>query len=196
MYENIRNKKKILFFFILFTILLSIDLLSKLWVERNLSEKYTLNKPLIKNEIINKYDELIISREIIVIDPYWTFLYTRNYNIGFSLLSFLENILTKNQMFVFIQTLQSLAVIFFFYIFFSGNLHYWLPFSFILAGGMGNVLDRLFRGYVVDFIKWSVPEIPLSILNPWPIFNLADVFVSIGGGIIFLSIIRIMFKNN
>ena len=40
----------------------------------------------------------------------------------------------------------------------------------ILAGALGNYLDRFFRGYVVDFIH--VPH--------WPVFNVADMWVTVG----------------
>jgi signal peptidase II len=40
----------------------------------------------------------------------------------------------------------------------------------ILAGALGNYLDRLLRGYVVDFIH----------VHHWPVFNVADICVAIG----------------
>jgi signal peptidase II len=40
----------------------------------------------------------------------------------------------------------------------------------VTAGAIGNYLDRLFRGYVVDFVH----------LQHWPVFNLADVYITLG----------------
>ena len=42
--------------------------------------------------------------------------------------------------------------------------------SLILAGGIGNLIDRVFRGSVIDFIAiWK-----------WPTFNLADIYIMVG----------------
>ena len=50
--------------------------------------------------------------------------------------------------------------------------------GFVLGGTIGNLIDRLFYGYVIDFLDFQV----------WPIFNIADSFVTIGviGLIIYL----------
>lgn len=45
-----------------------------------------------------------------------------------------------------------------------------LGFTLVLAGALGNTLDRLARGYVVDFIHVAY----------WPVFNVADVLVVLG----------------
>jgi signal peptidase II len=41
----------------------------------------------------------------------------------------------------------------------------------VTAGAVGNYLDRVFRGYVVDFVH----------LRYWPVFNVADVYITVGG---------------
>ncbi len=51
-----------------------------------------------------------------------------------------------------------------------------LPLGFILGGGVGNLMDRILLGYVVDFISlhyngWY-----------WPAFNLADSAITVGAG--------------
>lgn len=53
-----------------------------------------------------------------------------------------------------------------------------LGYGFILAGALGNGLDRFLFGYVVDFFDFR--------LINFPVFNLADVFINVG--ILFLLI--------
>eukprot|EP00450_Noctiluca_scintillans_P024466 CAMPEP_0194518804 /NCGR_PEP_ID=MMETSP0253-20130528/52299_1 /TAXON_ID=2966 /ORGANISM="Noctiluca scintillans" /LENGTH=175 /DNA_ID=CAMNT_0039362879 /DNA_START=82 /DNA_END=606 /DNA_ORIENTATION=+ len=49
-----------------------------------------------------------------------------------------------------------------------------LPFALILAGGIGNAIDRLFYGHVIDFLLfyWG--------MRSWPAFNIADACISVG----------------
>ncbi len=52
--------------------------------------------------------------------------------------------------------------------------------SLVFAGGLSNILDRIVRGGVVDFINLKI----------FPSFNLADSFITIGAVLIIYSIIR------
>ncbi len=56
-----------------------------------------------------------------------------------------------------------------------------LGLTLILSGAVGNLIDRLFLGYVVDFIHLSYES------YSFPIFNVADIFVSLGVGIMLFS---------
>jgi signal peptidase II len=49
-----------------------------------------------------------------------------------------------------------------------------LPFALIIAGALGNVVDRFRLGYVVDFIQWYWRGFH------WPVFNLADSCIVVG----------------
>ena len=63
-----------------------------------------------------------------------------------------------------------------------------LALSLILAGALGNIYDRFFYGSVVDFLDFYYGH------HHWPAFNVADIAVSVGIGlIVYLEII--MGKN-
>lgn len=49
-----------------------------------------------------------------------------------------------------------------------------IAFSMVVAGAVGNIYDRILRGFVIDFISVWI----------WPIFNLADAFLVVGTFII------------
>ena len=61
-----------------------------------------------------------------------------------------------------------------------------LGLSLILGGAIGNLIDRLFRGSVVDFIDVFAGR------HHWPAFNVADSALTIGIGLIF---IKLFFKK-
>jgi signal peptidase II len=52
--------------------------------------------------------------------------------------------------------------------------------SFIMGGAIGNNIDRIFRGYVIDFIDLHIKS------AHWPTFNIADSFIFFG--VIFLAV--------
>jgi len=57
-------------------------------------------------------------------------------------------------------------------------------YSFILGGTIGNGIDRIYKGFVVDFIN-------LNIIN-FPVFNIADISINVG----FIFLLYNIFKNN
>lgn len=59
----------------------------------------------------------------------------------------------------------------------------WMKVSFVLiiSGAIGNLIDRIFLGYVRDFLYFR--------LINFPVFNLADILVVVGVGVLLLVII-------
>lgn len=47
----------------------------------------------------------------------------------------------------------------------------------VLSGAIGNLIDRIFFGCIIDFINLKI----------WPVFNLADTFITLGAIIIFIK---------
>ena len=64
------------------------------------------------------------------------------------------------------------------------NLYDLYSYSFILGGTIGNGIDRIYKGFVIDFIN-------LNIIN-FPVFNIADISINIG----FIFLLFNIFKNN
>lgn len=58
---------------------------------------------------------------------------------------------------------------------------------FILAGGAGNLIDRVFRGFVVDFIEMLFVD--------YAVFNVADCFVTIGAVLLVLYVLLDTLKD-
>jgi signal peptidase II len=57
-------------------------------------------------------------------------------------------------------------------------------YAFILGGALGNIIDRLRLGYVVDFLDVFVKS------WHWPTFNVADSCITIGVALLALSLLR------
>lgn len=68
--------------------------------------------------------------------------------------------------------------------------------AIIFGGAIGNLLDRILYGRVVDFIDVNIPNIPdinlyfftIPAMSRWPIFNVADIAVSLGMFLLFLTV--------
>ena len=56
-----------------------------------------------------------------------------------------------------------------------------LSYGLVFGGLIGNLIDRLFRGYVVDFFSFNIFG------YDFPIFNVADIFIVVGVFLIFVE---------
>lgn len=56
-----------------------------------------------------------------------------------------------------------------------------IGFALIIGGALGNLIDRSLLGYVVDYILFHLPNWSFAV------FNMADVYISTGAGLIILD---------
>ena len=105
-----------------------------------------------------------------------------NEGIAFGLLSF--NVIIFYNLLTFI-ILIIILIIFFMVLKSNGLKKYSL--LMILGGALGNVYDRIFYGAVPDFIDFHIGNFH------WFIFNVADIFITLG--VIFMIIIEITGNN-
>lgn len=59
-----------------------------------------------------------------------------------------------------------------------------LALALVLSGALGNMWDRVLRGYVTDFLLVYIGE------YQWPVFNVADSAICVGAGLLLLDIWR------
>ncbi len=87
----------------------------------------------------------------------------------------------RNQLYLFIIT--SCAAIVLIYFGLKNNRHnkyQVVCLSLILAGALGNLIDRLRFGYVIDFLNFYI----------WPVFNIADSAITIGAILLGWAILK------
>ena len=65
-----------------------------------------------------------------------------------------------------------------------------LAFSLVIGGSLGNLIDRIVRGYVVDFL-----DVKIFGYN-FPVFNLADTFIVVGAFLLLISLTGKEHKND
>ena len=105
-----------------------------------------------------------------------------NEGIAFGLLSF-----NQNSMYDLLSLLIALIILIIFFMIIKNNNIKKYPLLMIFAGAIGNLYDRIFYKAVPDFIDFHIGEFH------WFIFNVADIFISLG---VFFMILIELIDNN
>ncbi len=119
-----------------------------------------------------------------LIGEYVKLTFAKNYGAAFSF-RFFDSPKVSNYSFI---ILTNLAILFIVYLIVKSKKKLEIfSYFLIVAGALGNLFDRIFQGYVVDFIDCDFPDI---ILSRWPVFNLADSYICIAIGLIIIQAIK------
>ena len=123
---------------------------------------------------INLNLDKLLNKDLLI----FTIEFVRNYGAAF-------NILSGNRLFLsFISVISTIILSYFIFISENKNIDKY-GLSLILSGSIGNGIDRIFNGYVIDFIKIKFID--------FPVFNIADIAINIGVFILVISYFK--FKN-
>ena len=155
---NNTKQKKISFYFIISSIIIIFDQITKIYME----------------SIFLNSDGEIIRRPIKVIgEEFFRLTLVYNPGIAFGIKLGGQYILSS------ISILASIGIIVYMVKLNKLNKRPLevLAFSFVLGGALGNFIDRLLYGKVIDFLWFDFPDF---IMETWPVFNIADSFVTIG----------------
>ena len=114
----------------------------------------------------------------VVLLPIVNLTFVVNYGFAFGLL----NNPSLNQILVSLVILA--IIIYFLYLLIkTQDKIFQLTLTLILAGALGNFVDRIFRGFVIDFIDIYIGK------YHWPAFNIADSCITVGFVVLMINIL-------
>ncbi|ATC98125.1 signal peptidase II [Pseudoalteromonas spongiae] len=111
--------------------------------------------------------------------PVFNFTYVHNYGAAFSFLS--EAGGWQKYFFSIIAVTISVLLIYWLKKLPATNKLLCSAYALVLAGAIGNLIDRLVHGYVIDFLHVYYQQ------YDFPVFNIADVAISIGAALLLLD---------
>ena len=126
----------------------------------------------------------VTNREVVVVEDYFDFQYTENRGAAFGMLD--DHDASWRLPFFIAVSLIAVAMILYILHGVPANqrIIVW-GLSFIAAGAVGNFIDRIRFGYVIDFIVWKYTD-----AYRWPTFNIADSMIVIGVALMIIELIR------
>jgi signal peptidase II len=136
-----------------------------------------LSKIYVINESTKNSNDYILESNYLNIRLIW------NEGVAFGLFSFDDKVLYHS-----LTLLISIIILVIFYMIITNSGLKKYSLILVIGGALGNFYDRIFFGAVPDFIDFHINNFH------WFIFNLADIFITLG--ILFMIVIEIFDKNN
>ena len=116
-----------------------------------------------------------VGETIPVIKDIFHFTYIRNEGAAFGMLS------EHRWVFMIISSVAIVAMCIYLFKFCKERMLTKIGLALVIGGGIGNMIDRIFLGYVVDMIDCRFID--------FYVFNIADSCVCVGAGIVFLGVL-------
>ena len=114
--------------------------------------------------------------------------YIHNKGAAFGMLS------SHRWVFMVISTVAILAMGFYLFRFCKESMFFKVGLALVVSGGIGNMIDRIAYGYVIDMIEATFVE---TIFGwSFAIFNVADSFVCVGAGIVIFCLVRDIIRES
>ena len=132
-----------------------------------------VTKWLVQNHITQ------VTEVIPIIPGFFNLRHDRNTGAAFG-------VLAGHRVLLILITIVALIFIFTYYLRFRESRWMQVSLGFLLGGAVGNFIDRLYLGEVIDFLQFGIASKGLF----WPTFNVADTSVCIGAGMLIVYLFR------
>ncbi len=123
-----------------------------------------------------------LNERFVVIKNFFSIHFIENYGAAWSLLN-------NKVDFLIIVSLLAIFIIYHYMYSFKRSKRNNIAFGLLLGGIVGNLIDRVFLGYVRDFLSFKIFS------YNYPVFNLADVFIVMGVFLLIVAILKGEDKN-
>ena len=142
---------------------------------------------LLIDQVTKYWAEHILRYDVIVIFSWFDFSLVHNRGAAFGFLNDAGG--WQHVFFVSLAIIVSTVLIFMIRSLKSHERHLAIAYSLIIAGALGNAIDRVIYQYVVDFIHWFYKD------WHYPHFNVADIAIFIGAALLITEAIGKPFLN-
>lgn len=117
--------------------------------------------------------------EITIIKNFFSFLYIENKGAAFGIFQ------NKTVFLTIITVIIMIGIVYYIVRYKPSNIFVNVALSLIISGALGNLIDRIYYRYVVDFISLHYKEVYY-----FPVFNVADIMVVLGTIILVFCLLR------
>lgn len=114
---------------------------------------------------------MLVGQSIPVLSDVFHITYVQNYGAAFGLFQ------KKWYLFITVAAISISVIIYYSKFLAPNNLWVQLALALLLAGALGNLIDRLKYKFVIDFLD----------LRFWPVFNIADIVIDVGVGMLIVE---------
>ena len=120
---------------------------------------------------------LTLNKSVNIITNFFSLTLTNNYGAAFG-------IFKHNNVLLILVTLIILLVLYKYMYSFKKNRRNNIAFGLILGGIFGNLIDRILKGYVIDFLDFKIFN------YDYPVFNIADIAIVVGVILLGYAVLR------
>jgi signal peptidase II len=160
-----RNKLTLISVFII-TLTAALDLATKYIVDKN----------------------MMLYQTIQVIPNFFNIVYVKNMGAAFSFLN--NSPAWFRKPFFFIIPLAVVGLVTSLLVKYKTEALKFVAFSLVIGGALGNFINRLVYGYVIDFLDFKI-----TTTYHWPSFNIADIAITVAVAVLFVDMIKIENKK-
>ncbi|MFA9470566.1 MAG: signal peptidase II [Deltaproteobacteria bacterium] len=162
--------------------LTAMDLGSKHWALERLSQPASLAPEPVCQP--NEYGRIQTQRSqrapVVLIDGYLEFRYAENCGAAFGFMRDMPTLVRKGVFYV--AAAGAVVLLLWMFVTGRGGTLFAISVPLIIAGAVGNFVDRVRLGYVVDFVRFHLND-----RWAYPTFNVADAWITIGVTLILIE---------